>query len=133
MTTGTDGVLHGMATKVIQTAEGDPAPVHSIASGLDYPGSPHAFLAGDGAWVTYVSATDAECLDAFQLLVPHRGHHPGAGEPARGGARHGAKADDAEGRDRAGQPVGSRRQGRGLRRGRFWRRGSGTRVLLTRG
>ena len=37
MTTGTDGVLHGMATKVIQTAEGDPAPVHSIASGLDYP------------------------------------------------------------------------------------------------
>ncbi len=77
MTTGTDGVLHGMATKVIQTAEGEPAPVHSIASGLDYPGvgPQHAFLNEIGR-VTYVSATDAECLDAFQLLCRTEGIIP---------------------------------------------------------
>jgi len=77
MTTGTDGILHGMATKVIQTPDGHPGAVHSIASGLDYPGvgPQHAFLQELGR-VTYVSATDTECLDAFQLLCRTEGIIP---------------------------------------------------------
>ncbi|MFV0428573.1 MAG: tryptophan synthase subunit beta [Arachnia sp.] len=69
MSQGAPGKLHGMDTLVLQDAEGTPAPVHSIASGLDYPGvgPQHAYLAGIGR-VTYVSATDAEALDAFQVL-----------------------------------------------------------------
>ena len=77
MTTGTDGILHGMATKVIQTPDGQPGAVHSIASGLDYPGvgPQHAYLQELGR-VTYVSATDTECLDAFQLLCRTEGIIP---------------------------------------------------------
>ena len=77
MTTGTDGILHGMATKVIQTPDGHPGAVHSIASGLDYPGvgPQHAYLQELGR-VTYVSATDTECLDAFQLLCRTEGIIP---------------------------------------------------------
>ncbi len=69
MTKGTPGVLHGMHTLLLQETDGSPSPVHSIASGLDYPGvgPQHAYLAEIGR-VNYVTATDAEALDAFQLL-----------------------------------------------------------------
>lgn len=69
MTLGTPGVLHGMRTRVLQNADGEPAPVHSIASGLDYPGvgPQHVHLAELGR-VQYESATDAETLDALMLL-----------------------------------------------------------------
>lgn len=66
---GTDGVLHGMATKVLQDAAGEPLPVHSIASGLDYPGvgPQHVRLAQLGR-VEYVAEGDEAVLDAFGRL-----------------------------------------------------------------
>ncbi|WP_203568367.1 tryptophan synthase subunit beta [Aestuariimicrobium ganziense] len=69
ITLGTPGMLHGMQTLVLQDDEGNAAPVHSIASGLDYPGvgPQHAWLREIGR-VNYVSATDQETLDAFSLL-----------------------------------------------------------------
>ena len=69
MTLGTPGMLHGMQTKVLQGADGEPSPVHSIASGLDYPGvgPQHAHLESLGR-AEYVSVSDAETLAAFQTL-----------------------------------------------------------------
>lgn len=77
MTLGSDGMLHGMKTLVLQDDNGEPAAVHSIASGLDYPGvgPQHAWLKSTGR-VSYVSATDEETLDAFQLLCRTEGIIP---------------------------------------------------------
>ena len=77
MTLGTEGVLHGMKTIVLQDEDGQPSPVHSIASGLDYPGvgPQHAFLRDVGR-VQYVSASDQETLDAFQTLCRVEGIIP---------------------------------------------------------
>lgn len=77
MTLGTPGVLHGMRTKVLQTETGEPSPVHSIASGLDYPGvgPQHARLEQLGR-VDYRSVNDAETLAAFQLLSRAEGIIP---------------------------------------------------------
>ncbi|GAB3108937.1 hypothetical protein GCM10027055_06590 [Janibacter alkaliphilus] len=77
MTKGSDGTLHGMATVVLQEADGEPSPVHSIASGLDYPGigPQHAHLRESGR-VEYVSVTDAQTLDAFSALCRLEGIIP---------------------------------------------------------
>ncbi len=77
MTLGSPGVLHGMQTIVLQDEAGEPWPVHSIASGLDYPGvgPQHAHLRDLGR-VEYVTATDDETLDAFQLLCRTEGIIP---------------------------------------------------------
>ena len=77
MTKGTDGTLHGMATVVLQEEDGEPSPVHSIASGLDYPGigPQHAHLRESGR-VEYVSVTDAQTLDAFSALCRLEGIIP---------------------------------------------------------
>lgn len=77
MTKGTDGVLHGMSTLVLQDEAGEPAPVHSIASGLDYPGvgPQHAHLRETGR-VHYESVTDDEALAAFSALCRLEGIVP---------------------------------------------------------
>ncbi|MGO4958467.1 tryptophan synthase subunit beta [Luteococcus sp. Sow4_B9] len=77
MTKGTTGVLHGMATRVLQAHDGEPAPVHSIASGLDYPGvgPQHVFLCEQGR-VNYAYADDQETLDAFTTLTRLEGIIP---------------------------------------------------------
>ncbi|RTR02919.1 tryptophan synthase subunit beta [Halomonas nitroreducens] len=69
LTLGKPGEIHGMACYVLEDAEGQPMPVHSIASGLDYPGvgPQHSYLKEQGR-VDYVSATDDECLEAFLTL-----------------------------------------------------------------
>jgi tryptophan synthase beta chain len=69
MTLGKPGQIHGMACYVLEDNEGNPMPVHSIASGLDYPGSgpQHSHLKDLGR-VEYASANDNECLDAFMML-----------------------------------------------------------------
>ena len=69
MTYGTAGIIHGFKCYLLQTQEGDPAPVYSIASGLDYPGvgPEHSYLK-DTQRVRYDVATDQECLEAFYLL-----------------------------------------------------------------
>ncbi|MFC5338108.1 tryptophan synthase subunit beta [Leucobacter denitrificans] len=77
MTLGSPGVLHGMRTRVLQTESGDAAPVHSIASGLDYPGvgPQHVHLSEMGR-VQYESVTDEETLEAFMLLSRTEGIIP---------------------------------------------------------
>lgn len=77
MALGTPGVLHGMKTLVLQDEAGEPWPVHSIASGLDYPGvgPQHAHLRDLGR-VNYVTATDDETLAAFQVLCRAEGIIP---------------------------------------------------------
>ncbi|MFV5464643.1 pyridoxal-phosphate dependent enzyme, partial [Acinetobacter sp. 207] len=69
LTLGKPGQLHGMACYVLEDEHGEPLPVHSIASGLDYPGvgPQHSFLKDIGR-VEYSTATDQECLDAFMTL-----------------------------------------------------------------
>jgi tryptophan synthase beta chain len=65
---GVPGVLHGNRTFLLQDADGQITEAHSISAGLDYPGigPEHAWLHDVGR-ASYVSATDQEALDAFQL------------------------------------------------------------------
>jgi tryptophan synthase beta chain len=66
---GRPGVLHGNRTYLLQDDAGQITEAHSISAGLDYPGigPEHAFLHDVGR-VTYLSATDDETVEAFQLL-----------------------------------------------------------------
>ncbi|MBK8908481.1 MAG: tryptophan synthase subunit beta, partial [Rhodospirillales bacterium] len=72
----------GNRTYLLQNADGQIEEGHSIAAGLDYPGigPEHAWLRDSGR-VTYVSVTDSEALDAFQLCSRTEGIIP-ALEPA---------------------------------------------------
>ncbi|HIE13267.1 MAG TPA: tryptophan synthase subunit beta [Desulfotomaculum sp.] len=74
---GHPGVLHGSLSYIIQDAEGQINPVHSIAAGLDYPGvgPEHCYLKETGR-VTYTAATDTEALAAFELLSRTEGILP---------------------------------------------------------
>jgi tryptophan synthase beta chain len=67
--TGVPGVFHGQRTVVLSDDDGQIFPAHSVSAGLDYPGvgPEHAFLR-DAGRVRYVSADDAEALEAFQYL-----------------------------------------------------------------
>lgn len=66
---GTKGMLHGFKCYSLQDEKGEPLPVYSIASGLDYPGvgPQHCYLKDIGR-VQYEAITDKECLDAFLTL-----------------------------------------------------------------
>lgn len=77
LTLGKPGVLHGMFTYLLQNKKGEPSLVHSIASGLDYPGvgPQHAYLK-DQERVRYVSINDREALNAFLLLSKIEGIIP---------------------------------------------------------
>jgi tryptophan synthase beta chain len=79
---GKPGVLHGNRTYLLQDDDGQILEGHSISAGLDYPGigPEHAWLKDQGR-VTYLSATDQEALDAFQLCSKLEGIIP-ALEPA---------------------------------------------------
>ena len=74
---GTPGVLHGMRSQLIQTAEGQILPSLSIAPGLDYPGvgPEHAALQASGR-ATYVNVTDDAAIEAFLDLSRHEGIMP---------------------------------------------------------
>ncbi|HAQ02827.1 tryptophan synthase subunit beta [Candidatus Nomurabacteria bacterium RIFOXYC2_FULL_36_8] len=77
ITYGTEGVIHGMKTIVLQDKNGEPNSVHSIASGLDYPGvGPiHAYLKDIGR-VEYTRASDDETIKAFLELSKVEGIIP---------------------------------------------------------
>jgi len=77
MSVGKPGDLHGMACYVLEDEQGNPAAVHSIASGLDYPGvgPQHSYLK-DAGRVVYQSVTDQQCLDAFMSLSRTEGIIP---------------------------------------------------------
>ncbi|MBR6525713.1 MAG: tryptophan synthase subunit beta [Clostridia bacterium] len=66
---GTEGVMHGFNSIMLKDENGDPAPVYSVASGLDYPssGPEHAFLHDLGR-VKYDVISDDETIDAFFTL-----------------------------------------------------------------
>lgn len=74
---GKPGVLHGNRTYLLQDDDGQITEAHSISAGLDYPGigPEHAWLSESGR-VSYVSATDQEALDAFQLCARLEGILP---------------------------------------------------------
>ena len=69
LTLGSKGGLHGFECYILQDEKGEPLPVYSIASGLDYPGvgPQHCYLKDIGR-VKYVTIDDKECLDAFMTL-----------------------------------------------------------------
>ena len=77
MSYGSEGVMHGFDSIMLKDEEGNPAPVYSIASGLDYPsvGPEHAFLRDSGR-VQYETATDEEAVDAFFKLSRYEGIIP---------------------------------------------------------
>jgi tryptophan synthase beta chain len=91
---GRPGVLHGNMTYLLQDAEGQITEAHSISAGLDYPGigPEHSWLHDVGR-ATYLTATDAESLDAFMLLSKLEGILP-AIESAHAIARIGDIAQD---------------------------------------
>ncbi len=74
---GTPGVLHGNRTYLLQNEDGQIIDAHSISAGLDYPGigPEHAWLHEQGR-VEYVSATDDEALEAFQVCCRQEGIIP---------------------------------------------------------
>jgi len=74
---GKPGVLHGCISYVLQDEDGQTADVHSISAGLDYPGvgPEHAWWKDSGR-VEYVCISDAEALEAFQLIARLEGILP---------------------------------------------------------
>jgi len=69
LTYGSEGVMHGFNSVMLKDKNGEPAPVYSVASGLDYPssGPEHAFLRDIGR-VSYAVADDEQAVDAFFAL-----------------------------------------------------------------
>lgn len=77
MTYGTAGIIHGFRCYLLQDEEGQPAPVHSIASGLDYPGvGPEHCMLKDQGRINYVGISDDECMEAFFKLCRLEGIIP---------------------------------------------------------
>ena len=74
---GSEGVLHGMRTYLMQTKEGQIQNTHSISAGLDYPGvgPEHAWLKDIGR-ADYTTANDQEALEAFKELTLVEGIMP---------------------------------------------------------
>ena len=77
LTLGSKGALHGFKCYNLQDDNGEPLPVYSIASGLDYPGvgPQHCYLKDLGR-VRYESVDDKACLDAFMTLSRSEGIIP---------------------------------------------------------
>jgi len=77
MAYGTPGVLHGFESYLLQDENGEPLPVYSVASGLDYPsvGPEHAFLHDMGR-IKYEQVDDEEAMEAFFLLSRKEGIIP---------------------------------------------------------
>ena len=69
LTMGSPGIIHGFRCYLLQDENGEPSPVHSIASGLDYPGvgPQHSYLKDMGR-VKYCTINDAEAIEAFFSL-----------------------------------------------------------------
>ncbi len=74
---GTEGIMHGFNSIMLKDENGEPAPVYSVASGLDYPssGPEHAFLHELGR-VKYDVVDDEETIDAFYKLARMEGIIP---------------------------------------------------------
>ncbi len=77
ITYGEPGIMHGFNSIMLKDDKGEPAPVYSVASGLDYPsvGPEHAYWHDKGR-VNYVTADDTETLKAFYKLCRSEGIIP---------------------------------------------------------
>jgi tryptophan synthase beta chain len=77
LTLGEPGIIHGFKTYMLKDEEGEPAPVYSVASGLDYPGvgPQHSYLKDLGR-VEYGTVSDKEAIDAFFELSRAEGIIP---------------------------------------------------------
>ncbi|MDK2816682.1 MAG: tryptophan synthase beta chain [Moorella sp. (in: firmicutes)] len=77
LTAGRPGVFQGSYSYIVQDENGQIKPVYSLSAGLDYPGvgPEHSYLKDSGR-ATYVAITDAEALEAFQLLSRTEGIIP---------------------------------------------------------
>ncbi len=77
MTYGKPSVMHGCKSYVLEDENGEPMPVYSVASGLDYQavGPEHAYLHDQGR-VEYVTASDEETIEAFYELSRSEGIIP---------------------------------------------------------
>jgi tryptophan synthase beta chain len=77
LTAGSEGVLHGAKSKLLQTPEGQIRATHSVSAGLDYPGvgPEHAYLQHTGR-AEYVAVTDEKALEAFAALCRLEGIMP---------------------------------------------------------
>jgi tryptophan synthase beta chain len=82
LTLGRPGILHGSMSYLLQDAQGQVVPTHSISAGLDYPGvgPEHSYLK-DAGRADYVAATDDDALEGFQAVARTEGILP-ALEPA---------------------------------------------------
>jgi tryptophan synthase beta chain len=77
LTAGRPGVLHGAMSYLLQDANGQIAPAHSVSAGLDYPGvgPEHAYLK-DAGLARYEAVTDNQALAAFSALARLEGIIP---------------------------------------------------------
>ena len=77
LTYGKEGIMHGFNSIMLSDENGEPAPVHSIASGIDYPsiGPEHAYLSSIGR-TKIGHCTDEEAIDAFYKLSQYEGIIP---------------------------------------------------------
>jgi len=77
LSAGQPGVLHGSMSYLLQDADGQVLPAHSISAGLDYPGvgPEHSWLRDEGR-VRYEAINDTQALDAFQLMARLEGIIP---------------------------------------------------------
>ena len=77
LTYGKEGVMHGFNSIMLADENGEPAPVHSIGSGIDYPsvGPEHAYLSEIGR-TNVGHCNDEEAVDAFYKLSQHEGIIP---------------------------------------------------------
>ncbi len=77
LSAGSPGVLHGSKSYLLQDADGQVAPSHSISAGLDYPGvgPEHSYLKDSGR-AEYVCITDEEALAGFKMLSHTEGLIP---------------------------------------------------------
>jgi tryptophan synthase beta chain len=77
LTAGRPGVFQGAYSYLVQDSDGQVQPVYSFSAGLDYPGvgPEHSYLRDSGR-ATYLAVTDAEALQAFQLLSRTEGIIP---------------------------------------------------------
>jgi tryptophan synthase beta chain len=77
LTMGRPGVLHGSLSYLLQDADGQVVPTHSISAGLDYPGvgPEHSYLK-DAGRAEYVAASDDDALEGFQAVARTEGILP---------------------------------------------------------
>jgi len=77
LTKGKQGIIHGFRCLLLQDKNGNPLPVHSIASGLDYPGvGPEPSFLKTEKRMLIATATDKEALEAFHHLSREEGIIP---------------------------------------------------------